>query len=88
MKKHPGQRSAALLLFFLSIPLEQRIDESFLASYKRLLQKLVADRVTTYWSTYNALLRLFAKFKEEIDKLIKPQDPDREVPPAAGGEAS
>jgi hypothetical protein len=79
----------ALLLFFLSIPAEKQIDAWFLASYKRLLQKLVADRVTTYWVTYNLLLRIFAGCKAEIDKL-KNNLPGTagEIPPAEGAKAS
>jgi serine/threonine protein kinase len=56
----------ALLLFFLSIPAAKKIDEMFLGSYKRLLQRLVANRVTTYWATYNSLLRIFAGCQAKI----------------------
>src|SRR6185312_2857454 len=49
----------AVVLFFLSMPAEKRIDEAFLVTYKRLLQRLVSDRVTTYWVIYNTLLRTF-----------------------------
>jgi len=81
--------AVALVLFFLSIPAEKRIDQVFLASYKRLLQKLVADRVTTYWVTYNTLLKIFTGCKAEIDKLKnKLQNPGGEIPPAAGEKAS
>lgn len=79
----------AVALFFLSMPAEKRIDEISLRNYKRLLQKLVADRVTTYWATYNALLRIFTRCKEEADKLAsKLQNAGPEIPPAAGEKAS
>jgi hypothetical protein len=61
--------AVAVALFFLSMPAEKRIDQMSLRNYKRLLQKLVADRVTTYWATYNALLRIFTGCKEEVAKL-------------------
>jgi hypothetical protein len=54
-----------------------------------LLQKLVADGVTTHWVTYNALLRIFTRCKEEVDKLaIKLQSAGPEIPPAAGEKPS
>jgi hypothetical protein len=56
----------ALLLFFLSIPAEKKIDDMFLENYKRFLQRLVANRVTTYWATYNSLLRIFAGCQTKI----------------------
>ena len=77
----------AVMLLFLSRPAEKRIDEMSLRSYKRLLQKLVADRVTTYWATYNDLLRIFTRCKEEAAKLAsnrKSSGP--EIPPSAAGE--
>jgi hypothetical protein len=59
------------------------------AGLERLLQKLVADGVTTHWVTYNALLRIFTRCKEEVDKLaIKLQSAGPEIPPAAGEKPS
>jgi hypothetical protein len=80
--------AVAIVLFFLSMPAEKRIDEMSLRSYKQLLQKLVADRVTTYWATYNALLRIFTGAKEEGDKLAGRKRSGPESPPAAGEKAS
>ena len=69
-----------ILLFFLSMPGEKRIDDAFLKSYKRLLQKLVSDRVTIYWVTYNTLLKTYIATKAKIDKLKSevPADQQRE----------
>ena len=61
-----------LFLFFLGMPLEKWIDDRFLESYKRLLQRLASNRGTTYWLSYNELLKTYrasqaqaAKFKTE-----------------------
>jgi hypothetical protein len=79
----------AIALFSLSMPAEKRIDEMSLRSYKQLLQRLVADRVTTYWATYNDLLRIFTRCKEEVAELAsKLQSTGPEIPAAAGEKAS
>ena len=81
--------AVALALFFLSIPAEKRIDQMSLRSYKRLLLVFVADRVTTFWETYNALLRVFTNCKQELADLEKKlQIASAEIPPAAGEKAS
>ncbi len=60
-----------------------------LRSYKRLLQLLVADRVATFWVTYNTLLRIFTRCKQEADKLKnKLPISGGEIPLAAGEKAS
>ena len=74
----------AILLFFLTIPAEKKIDELFLENYKHLLHRLVADRVTTYWTTYNSLLRVFAGCQAEIAKLRAGMQPPTQSPPATG----
>jgi len=82
--------AVAVALFFLSMPAEKRIDEMSLRSYKRLLQKLVADRVATYFLTYNGLLKVFTDSKQEIAELEKElQTSALKIPlPAAGEKAS
>jgi hypothetical protein len=81
--------AVAIVLFFLSMPAEKRIDQMSLRSYKRLLLMFVADRVTTFWETYNALLKVFTKCKQEMADLEKNlQIAGAEIPPAAGKKAS
>lgn len=57
-----------LLLVFLGTTAEKIIDNQFLSSYKRSLRKLVADRVTTYWVTYNTLWNIFTGSQLEARK--------------------
>lgn len=82
--------AVAVMLFFLSMPAEKRIDEMSLRSYKRLLQKLVADRVATYFLTYNDLLKVFTDSKQKIAEFEKElQSSILKIPlPAAGEKAS
>jgi hypothetical protein len=81
--------AVVLVLWFISGAAENRINQLFLARYKRLLQKLVADRVSTYWVTYNTLLRIFAGCEAEIEKLKSSlRRPDGEMHSAPGEEAT
>lgn len=77
----------AILLFFLSIPAEKKIDDLFLDNYKHLLHRLVADRVALYWATYNSLLRIFAGCQAGIAKLRAGMPATGQNPPATGQQA-
>jgi len=77
-----------ILLFFLGMPAEKRIDDAFLPSYRRLLQKLVSNRVTTYWVTYNTLLKTYFAASTQIAKVSSAVQPPQEVPAVQSPEAS
>jgi hypothetical protein len=49
-----------LLLFFVGMKAEGKIEEIALASYRRMLMKLVASRLTVWWQSYNTLLKTYA----------------------------
>jgi hypothetical protein len=72
-----------LFLFVLSALVEKWIDVRFLPSYKRLLRKLVADRVTAYWDIYNRLLTKYAACQAQIAKLKPGSQASGEIVQAA-----
>jgi hypothetical protein len=71
------------VLYFVGDFLEENLDRMWLRSYKQLLQRLAGNRVANYWFTYNALLRIYTKSKEEVEKLRRQQ-----FPPSSGAAAS
>jgi tetratricopeptide (TPR) repeat protein len=50
-----------VLLFFVGRYAEGKIEEVALASYRRMLLKLVANRLTVWWGSYNSLLQIYAR---------------------------
>lgn len=58
--------AAGIMIFVVSMPLERKLDKAFLTNYKRLLQRLVSDRVANYWITYNTLLEIYISCKAKI----------------------
>ena len=64
---------ALLLLigFVLGHFVEKKIDEWTLSRYKRLLSRIVADRSSKLWTTYNILLKVLAQLKQGLSDLKK-----------------
>jgi hypothetical protein len=55
--------------FFAGGFVEKRVDDWTLSSYKNTLLRVVADRFTTLWATYNFLLKVYAVTKDAQTEL-------------------
>lgn len=64
---------ALLLLigFVLGHVVEKKIDEWALSRYKHLLSRMVADRASKLWTTYNILLKVLAQLNQGLSDLKK-----------------